>query len=659
MRCHINTRRKLTGTLKAGWWAVLFLAATSADAVPIISADPSPPTAETGTQVVVDLSVSNLQGVRVGAYDIRISWNADVLTLAGVSFDVGLDGPAASFQFFDSSTPGSLVLSEFSLGDLSNQADTVRLATLGFTADASGESTFQITGNISPSAFFLGDFSGQPLNVNVLPTSVTVNGTPVANAQSVTIDEDAPVPITITGTDPDNDPLTFSVTQSPAHGTLSGTAPNLTFTPASDFNGEDSFLFTASDAALTSEPAEVSITIDPVNDLPLISVDLTSQTVQYSDGISTVTLTATDIDSTLTGTSLSSTNVPAGLTTSAGTCSPLTMVPAGIGSECTWSLSGDILAAAGSYTPDFSVSDSVLTASANTTIEVLHEEAAAQFSGSNPLAIGVDSPGSDSSLAFALNAVISELEPDEAMSDSPASGDISLAGATMQLVPVGPGSPVAPQSCTIDVTGSGYDAEMTVTCAFDDAPVNTYSVELNITGDYYAGSDEDVLTVFDPSLGFTTGGGWFYWPATALGAYPGDRTNFGYTMKYNKKGLKVRGSLLLIRRTADRSKFRIKSNALDGLALGEDVSVPFGWASFSGKTTYLEPGWEESIGNHEFTTYVEDHDDSGAGTDRIWIEVRDRQDVIIPHSSMAKPATDNTAPLQGGNIVAPHSGGGS
>ena len=228
----------------------------------------------------------------------------------------------------------------------------------------------------------------------------------------------------------------------------------------------------------------------------------------------------------------------------------------------------------------------------------------------------------------------------------------------MQLVPVGPGGTVAAQACTTSVSGTGYAAELQVSCSFDNAPVNTYTVELSVSGDFYVGSDDDVLTVFDPSLGFTTGGGWFYWPETAAGAHPGDRTNFGYTMKYGKNGKNVRGSLLLIRRQADGSKYRVKSNAIQGLALGEDSSIPFGWASFSGKANYIEPGWTDAQGNHDFTAYVEDRDTPGTGIDRFWIEVRDKQDQRIPQSSIAEPATDNATPLQGGNIVAPHSGGG-
>jgi uncharacterized repeat protein (TIGR01451 family) len=70
-----------------------------------------------------------------------------------------------------------------------------------------------------------------------------------------------------------------------------------------------------------------------------------------------------------------------------------------------------------------------------------------------------------------------------------------------------------------------------------------------------------------------------------------DKTNFGFTMSYNKKGTNVKGSFLLIRHLSDGTKYRVKSNALECLALGGDHSTePFGWASFSGKATYLEPG---------------------------------------------------------------------
>ncbi len=177
---------------------------------------------------------------------------------------------------------------------------------------------------------------------------------------------------------------------------------------------------------------------------------------------------------------------------------------------------------------------------------------------------------------------------------------------------------------------------------------------MTVNGDYYQGYSEDVLVVYDPSLGFATGGGWFYWPDTE------DRTNFGFTMKYSKKGNKVQGSLLLIRHLSDGTIYRVKSNALYGLALGQwsTGGETRGWASFSGKATYLEPGWPEPVGNHEFVAYVEDWNEPGTGVDRFWIEVRDKDRNVVGDMSMNHEATENAQQLQGGNIAVPHGTGG-
>ena len=182
---------------------------------------------------------------------------------------------------------------------------------------------------------------------------------------------------------------------------------------------------------------------------------------------------------------------------------------------------------------------------------------------------------------------------------------------------------------------------MTVICDFDTVAVNTYLVQVIVSGGYYAGTGEDVLVIYDSSLGFTTGGGWFYWPGTT------DKTNFGFTMKYNKNGKNVKGNLLLIRHLDDGTIYRVKSNALDGLALGDN------WASFGGKATYQEPDWPEPIGNYKFLVYVEDHGEPGSGADRFWIEVKDKDGEIAP-LSMPRDAVDNAEVIDGGNIVVPH-----
>ncbi len=99
-----------------------------------------------------------------------------------------------------------------------------------------------------------------------------VNQAPTGAAQTVTLDEDTMVDIKLGGNDPDDNPLTYKVASQPANGSLTGTAPNLTYKPNLNFNGTDRFTFTASDGKLESPPATVVITVRPVNDPPVLTV---------------------------------------------------------------------------------------------------------------------------------------------------------------------------------------------------------------------------------------------------------------------------------------------------------------------------------------------------------------------------------------------------
>jgi hypothetical protein len=71
---------------------------------------------------------------------------------------------------------------------------------------------------------------------------------------------DTPKAITLLATDVDGDPLTYQIAAQPAHGTLSGTPPNVTYTPAAGYSGSDSFTFKANDGRVDSNIATVSIT---------------------------------------------------------------------------------------------------------------------------------------------------------------------------------------------------------------------------------------------------------------------------------------------------------------------------------------------------------------------------------------------------------------
>jgi len=90
--------------------------------------------------------------------------------------------------------------------------------------------------------------------------AITVIDKPVAKKQFLATKRDVPVAVTLPGTDPLGLPLSYAITGIPAHGTLSGTLPALTYTPAAGYIGVDSLIFTVDNGTTTSDPATVYIT---------------------------------------------------------------------------------------------------------------------------------------------------------------------------------------------------------------------------------------------------------------------------------------------------------------------------------------------------------------------------------------------------------------
>ncbi len=93
-----------------------------------------------------------------------------------------------------------------------------------------------------------------------------INTPPVAIEQNITVDKNSSVDFTLTATDADNDTLSFTISSDVSNGTLSGSAPNLTYTPDIGFIGVDSFTFSASDANASSTKS-INITVNDVENI--------------------------------------------------------------------------------------------------------------------------------------------------------------------------------------------------------------------------------------------------------------------------------------------------------------------------------------------------------------------------------------------------------
>ena len=125
-------------------------------------------------------------------------------------------------------------------------------------------------------------------------TVTSVNDAPVATPTSVTLPEgDTQTNFVLSGTDVDGDALTYTIVTYPTHGILGGTAPNLIYLPLGNYNGNDSFTFRVSDGQAVSSPATVTITVTPVNDVPVAQSQ--SVSTPYNTPVA-ITLSGTDAE---------------------------------------------------------------------------------------------------------------------------------------------------------------------------------------------------------------------------------------------------------------------------------------------------------------------------------------------------------------------------
>jgi hypothetical protein len=314
---------------------------------------------------------------------------------------------------------------------------------------------------------------------------------------------------------------------------------------------------------------------------------------------------------------------------------------------------GDAAATDVCFKADFETSDSAHYDNSSDTgaLTVTKEDATILYAGGNPAAAQVDSPGFGSWTGpLVLNISVKETTPDLAGTGTAAVGDISNAGLSVVLSNIGGGGNITLNCVASAVSGTGYAATRPFVCTSPGAiPLGAYEVQVNVTGDYYAADQYlDAFTVYDPSLGFATGGGWFM-----IGS---DKVNFGFVTKYNKKnGSNPQGSFIAVRHYADGTIARLKSNSLTGLAITTYSNC--GNAQLSGKSTFTwwDPtanfglGGYVTSGNNLFSLSAWDCNQPGTGFDKIWLKGPSALTTPGSNGSLAYATV-----IGGGNIAVPH-----
>ncbi len=489
---------------------------------------------------------------------------------------------------------------------------------------------------------------------------------PGVQNQSVSVTEDVAKEIALEAVSATTGPLTYNIVSTPAHGSLSGSGANQTYTPAPDYYGSDSFTYRVSDGTLTSNTATVSIDVQAVNDAPAAVDDATS-----TDEDVTLAFNANELN----------TNDSAGPANENQTLT-ITHVTAGADTH------GNVALAAGvvTYTPAanfngnasfaYEVCDnggSCATANVYITIRPVNDapvvNLTAPASGSEGSAISASAAVSDAdagdtatiawsvtkngapyasgngaSIAFTPNDngsyVITATATDSANASASDAKAVNISNVAPVVTAItGPNAPFAVNGAatvTVVFGDAGTADTHTATFSWNDGVTSTVacasgtcsaSRAFTAAGVYSAAivvSDDDGGTatatfasviVFDTNAGFITGGGWITTPA--------GKGNLNVNAKYNKNAATPTGN----------TKFDLAGSSF--------TSTSTDWLVVTGTSAqYQGSGTINGAGSYGFFVSATD----GGATDTFRIRIWDKTTNATVYDS-------GTTTLGGGNIT--------
>jgi len=368
--------------------------------------------------------------------------------------------------------------------------------------------------------------------------------------------------------------------------------------------------------------------------------------VQFSDSITSVKVTATDIDSAATSLNLgtityvytppggaaqpAANGFPSGLgiglpTTTAGVPSSTPGVYSPPSSR-EWIISGQMtaLTGAGTYAITVPVTDGYGTGSTTLTIIVIKEDAAIEYSGDTLKSTG--STNTNSTATMTLAAVITEAADGNLggqLNTTQISFKVFKSSDTSMTTPI-----AAPQCLNVNVTATGPGSG-TAACSVNLTEDNyMVTIELESNPYYKAPVEDQAITVVLPGTGMTTGGGWLNEPTL------GSRSNFGFTVKYLRNGNVQGNGLYIYRKTIAANSFPlpsggflpageynwiIKSNAMVGMTqtcmgIAPNVTCT---STFTGKNNIAAVNRATGVayslgGNYNFQVDVSDNSEPGS-----------------------------------------------
>jgi hypothetical protein len=219
--------------------------------------------------------------------------------------------------------------------------------------------------------------------------------------------------------------------------------------------------------------------------------------------------------------------------------------------------------------------------SGSSTLTITQEDARAYYTGALLASTGsLTSTSANVTLAATIKDITAVPSSDPtyiASQYDPYPGDIRNATVTFVNRDVLPtASNYVLCSATIGLVSLSDTTVGTATCtstplsASSTAGGTQYTIGM-IVGGYYtrnASQDDQVINVYIPLSNFITGGG-YQINSSSAGLYPGapgQRTNFGFNVKYNKSGTNLQGNINVIVRNNGRV-YQIKGNSMTSLVV--------------------------------------------------------------------------------------------
>ncbi|MBU7005561.1 Ig-like domain-containing protein [Phosphitispora fastidiosa] len=196
----------------------------------------------------VNVTINSINDEPVAANE-TVTVNEDSTTLVDVLVnDTDVDGDTLSIAGFAQGTNGTVA----------QEGDSLR-----YTPDANynGADSFSYT---------ISDGNGGTVTATVNVTVTPVNDQPVAANDSAVVDEDSTVLIDVllNDTDIDGDTLIITGETQGVHGSVVWIDNKLQYTPNTNYNGADSFMYEIGDGKGGITTATVNVTINPINDAP-------------------------------------------------------------------------------------------------------------------------------------------------------------------------------------------------------------------------------------------------------------------------------------------------------------------------------------------------------------------------------------------------------